>query len=86
MGKHSIEELLPKADWSIYRLVRMASKRALELSEGKPSLVKKNSSDKETTIAMDEIRQGKVVYKNVADKFTPAPTNNAAGDSGEKAV
>ena len=60
-----IEELLPQAGGSIYRLIRMASDRALELSEGKPMLIKNPSSDKVTTIAMMEIAQGKVEIKGL---------------------
>ena len=60
-----IEELLPQAGGSIYRLIRMASDRALELSEGKPMLIKNPTSDKVTTIAMIEIAQGKVEIKGL---------------------
>ena len=63
-----IEELLPSADWSIYRLVRMAAKRALELSDGRKCLVGNPGSDKFTTQALEEIRQNKVECKQVADR------------------
>ena len=63
MDIRPIENLLPKAGDSIYRLVRMASKRALELSEGKPMLVEGVPVDKFTTIALEEINQGKVVSR-----------------------
>ena len=63
-----LEELLPKADGSIYKLVRMATNRALELSEGKPRLIENPSSDKITTIALEEIAQGKIVSKTYASK------------------
>ena len=63
-----LEELLPKADGSIYKLVRMATNRALELSEGKPRLIESPSSDKITTIALEEIAQGKIVSKTYASK------------------
>jgi len=68
MGYQPIEELLPRAGWSIYQLVRMASKRALELSDGRKCLVENPGSDKVTTQALEEIRQGKVETKDVADK------------------
>jgi len=64
-----IEELLPKADWSVYKLVRMASNRALELSEGKPSLIKGAKSDKLTTLALQEIAQGLVVTKESSKRI-----------------
>lgn len=68
MQYQPLEELLPRADWSIYRLVRMASKRALELSDGRKCLVENPDSDKVTTQALEEIRQGKVESKEVADR------------------
>ena len=68
MECRSIEELLPSSGWSVYRLVRMASNRALELSEGKPCLISKPATDKVTTIALEEIKQGKIKAKQVAEK------------------
>ena len=62
-----IEELLPRAGNSVYRLVRMASNRAVQLAEGKPRLIKHPFSDKETTQALQEIAEGKVMLKEVAD-------------------
>ncbi len=59
-----IEDLLPKAGDSIYRLVRIASNRAKELAEGKPSLIDKPSSKKETTTALEEICQGRIVFRD----------------------
>jgi DNA-directed RNA polymerase omega subunit len=64
----NIEDLLPKAGMSAYRLVRMAANRALELSDGKPSLVKRKHSDKLTSIALREIAEGRVVYKGAVDQ------------------
>lgn len=60
----SLEHLLPRSGMSIYRLVRMAANRALELSEGKPTLIEKPSSDKITTIALEEIAKGKIMIKS----------------------
>ena len=70
MAYQPIEDLLPKAGGSIYRLVRMAANRALELSDGKPTLIKNPSTDKATTTALEEIREGKVFYKNGKSKRT----------------
>jgi DNA-directed RNA polymerase omega subunit len=67
MGYQPLEELLPRASGSIYRLVRLASKRALELSENSARLVNVPSEQKLTTTALEEIRQGKVIDKRVAD-------------------
>ncbi len=54
----SMENLLDKTG-SVYKLVILASKRALELNEGSPKLTETNSK-KVTTIALDEIRDGKI--------------------------
>ncbi len=66
MKAQMIENLLPSAGNSVYRLIRMAANRALEISDGKPCLIKSPSSDKATTMALEEIIQGKVELKEVA--------------------
>lgn len=58
-----LEKILDKAEGSLYKLVIIASKRALELSEGVPSLVETNSEAKSTTTALREIAEGKVKVK-----------------------
>ncbi len=63
MVKQALEELLVRSNHSVYRLVRMASQRALELSDGKPSLVRYPADAKVTTVALEEIFQGKVEVK-----------------------
>lgn len=73
MKRHVVEELLPKADWSIYRLVRMAAVRALELSDGKKCLVKDIDTDKFTSQALEEIAQGKVVSKLSKQELSEVP-------------
>ena len=55
----SIEELL-KRSRSIYKLIVVAAKRAKELAEGAPKFVEMDSK-KATTIALEEIRQGKIL-------------------------
>ena len=67
MGYTPIEDLLPKSGYSVYRLARMAANRALELSEGKPCLIKNPSTDKFTTTALEEIAEGKVVSKHATE-------------------
>jgi DNA-directed RNA polymerase omega subunit len=62
-----IEDLLPKAGDSIYRLVRMAANRALELSEGRKCLIENPSNDKATTRALEEIYAGRVVFKDAKE-------------------
>ena len=67
MTDFPIEELLPKANYSIYKLVSMAAARALELSDGKRCLAENVSSEKFTTMAFEEIIQGKIGLKETAE-------------------
>jgi DNA-directed RNA polymerase omega subunit len=64
----ALEKLLDKSNGSIYKLVILASKRALEIAEGQPKLVNVNSSLKPSTIALEEIAAGRVVCKKVKAK------------------
>lgn len=61
----ALETVLDKSEKSIYKLVILASKRALELAEGQPKLVNVSSAMKPSTIALYEIAQGKVEYRKV---------------------
>jgi len=63
-----LEKLLDKSNGSIYKLVILASKRALEIAEGQPKLVKASSSVKPSTVALYEISEGKVVAKKTKQK------------------
>jgi DNA-directed RNA polymerase omega subunit len=58
-----LEKLLDKSDDSIYKLVILASKRALEIAEGQPKLVEALASVKPSTVALQEIQAGRVHYK-----------------------
>jgi len=58
-----LEKLLDKSDNSIYKLVVLASRRALEIAEGQPRLVNVAASMKPSTVALFEIAEGKVRYK-----------------------
>jgi len=58
-----IENLLKNADNSIYKLVMLASKRAIELGSGSEKLVNANPNTKLTTIALQEIIENKIGYK-----------------------
>lgn len=60
MGYQPLEKLLPQANGSIYKLIIIASKRALELAEGMPRLIENPSSEKPATVALDEIMAAKV--------------------------
>ena len=61
-GSVSLDDLLDKTGNSIYKLVILSSKRALELNEGSPKLVETDSK-KISTIALEEIREGKICIK-----------------------
>lgn len=70
MAYQPIEELLPKTGYSVYKLIRIAAKRSLELADGSPKLIDGVAADAKTpTIALDEIRAGKVVLKDVANQY-----------------
>lgn len=58
-----LETMLDKTGGSIYKLVILASRRALEIAEGQPKLVDVNASVKPSTIALYEIAKGKITYK-----------------------
>ena len=57
-----MEKLLEKTG-SIYKLVIIAAKRALELSEGSPKLVPGGGKEKPALGALREIAEGKVGMK-----------------------
>ena len=61
MAQVPIEDLLKRCG-SIYRLVILAAKRAKEVAEGAPPLVEAPPR-KVTSVALEEILQGKVLYK-----------------------
>ncbi|HLD82401.1 MAG TPA: DNA-directed RNA polymerase subunit omega [Candidatus Omnitrophota bacterium] len=65
MAYVALEKLLDKSSGSIYKLVILAAKRALEIAEGQPKLVEANSSVKPSTIALYEIAAGKVQYRKI---------------------
>lgn len=60
-----VGDIIAQSD-SIFKLTLLAAKRVAELSNGAPKLVE-IGSEKFSTIALEEIRQGKVKYK-VKDK------------------
>jgi DNA-directed RNA polymerase omega subunit len=63
-----LENMLDKSDFSVFKLVILASKRALEIAEGQPKLVEADASVKPSTVAMKEIAAGKVYYKKPKSK------------------
>lgn len=60
-----LEDVLDKSEKSIYKLVILASRRALEIADGQPKLVVADASVKPSTVALYEIAQGKVHYKKI---------------------
>lgn len=58
-----LENLLDKTSGSVYKLVILAARRALEIAEGQPKLVEGKSSTKPSTIALYEIAEGRVSIK-----------------------
>ncbi|HOW35334.1 MAG TPA: DNA-directed RNA polymerase subunit omega [Candidatus Omnitrophota bacterium] len=69
MGYQPLGTLLPRAGWSIYKLVLLAAKRATEIADGQPPLIDLflGHNKKATTIALDEVAAGKVELKEVAE-------------------
>jgi DNA-directed RNA polymerase omega subunit len=63
MGYRGRERLLDKSMGSVYKLVILASKRALEIAEGQPKLVEDDASVKPSTVALHEIAAGKIEAK-----------------------
>ncbi len=57
-----IDELLNKTS-SVYKLVILASNRAIELNEGAHPLINSTPDAKPVNIAVREILEGKVSYK-----------------------
>ena len=65
MAHVPIEELMKRCS-STYKLVILAARRAKELAEGAPPLIE-SAPRKVTSIALEEILQGKVLYKAEKD-------------------
>jgi len=85
LGYQPLEKLLPKANHSVYKLVKLASKRAVELADGAPKLIEAPSFLKTTTIALDEIASGKVILKEVAENFPKANKKSPVSQKKEDA-
>lgn len=58
-----MEKLLKNANGSMYKLVILASRRALELGMGSEKLVEAEPNTKITSIALKEIREDKIRYR-----------------------
>ncbi len=68
MGYVERENMLDKSERSIYKLVNLAAKRALEIAEGQPRLVDDKADIKPSTIALHEIAEGRVWAKKIKAK------------------
>ena len=60
---HSLDQLVPKVGGGVFGLARVAMLRAIEIHFGSPPLIDHLSTDKETTIALNEIAQGRIGLK-----------------------
>lgn len=58
-----MEKLMKSTQDSMYKLVILASRRALELGAGSEKLVDAAQNAKLTSIALEEIRKDKISYK-----------------------
>ncbi len=56
-------EKLSEITKSKYRLVILAARRALELSEGAPRLIETDPKKKPALVALEEIAQGKIGFR-----------------------
>ncbi len=68
MKEHFREELLDKAGSSVYKLVMLITKRAIEIAEGAPKLVAMPDNVKASTAAIEEIAGNKVRLKEPKEK------------------
>ena len=55
-----LEKLIDKSQYSMFKLVHLVSRRALELADGVPRLINVPPDTKVTTVAMQEVAEGKV--------------------------
>ena len=84
MSYQPVAGLLPKAAGSVYKLVILASQRALELAEGMPRLVEQPKSDKLTVLALSEIAGEQVGLRIKELKEKPKETKKEAKKEAKK--
>ncbi|OGW20922.1 MAG: hypothetical protein A2077_02085 [Nitrospirae bacterium GWC2_46_6] len=68
MKEYFREELLDKAGSSVYKLVMLVTKRAIEIAEGAPKLVDVPENIKPSTVAIMEIAENRVRLKEPKEK------------------
>ena len=83
MTQVAIEELLKQCG-SVYKLVILAARRAKEIAEGAPPLVE-TGQRKATSIALEEILQGRVLYQAEEPTGTSKRGRARPGDSDRRA-
>ncbi len=84
MTQAPIDELVKECH-SLYKLVVMAARRAKDLSLGAPKLVQSDLK-KVSSIALEEIRQGRVRLKPLEAEDEPSKKKSRAkGEKKEKA-
>ena len=81
MAYQPLEDMLPRAQGGVYRLMRIASLRALEVSLTGVSLIAKTSTNKPATIALEEIRAGKVMDRETSDATDKAAKAKKRSDA-----
>ena len=82
MAQVAIEDLLKQCG-SIYKLVILAAKRAKEVAEGAPPLVD-TERKKVTSVALEEIVQGKVLYRQDEAEASSGKKGRGAKSKEEK--
>ena len=65
---HILRDELVQKIGSVYKLVILASQRAVELSAGAQKLVDVDPREKPVNVALKEIAEGKITYKIRVEK------------------
>lgn len=68
MSYFSRDNLLAYSDNSIFKLVILASRRAIEIAKRQPKIAGTDSTVKSSTIALEEIAEGKIQCKKSSTK------------------
>jgi len=71
-----LEKLIDKSNGSLFKLVTLVSRRALELAEGAPRFIQVPQDTKVTTVAMQEVALGKL-YIKIVDQEKEVKTSEA---------
>lgn len=67
MSYVQIEKLLERTKYSLFKLVILATKRTIELSEGAERLVETDTKDP-SSISLEEIESGKITIEEITKK------------------